>query len=249
MSRGYCAKFVALILVSASALCALANAAWGGTDRFLVAEHPGHAEHHDSYVLPLSDPVAIAHARDLIQFGLSAGEPIVVAEIAAGANGINRDYLAAGSPAWSWHVTNFESFADFTAEILDGWPTFVESNVERWIANTGGYIGFWGYTVVAELPAGDYDADLDVDHHDHAAWTQSFGSVTDLSADGNGDGLVNAADYVVWRSNLASSNPLRPFTDQNIAVPEPATMAFSLLALPWMVRSPRRSREAGIVFV
>ena len=60
--------------------------------RFLVGEL-GEPVHHDSYVLPLSDPAAIAHARDLISIGPSAGEAIVVAAIAAGGNGINRNYL------------------------------------------------------------------------------------------------------------------------------------------------------------
>ena len=42
---------------------------------------------------------------------------------------------------------------DFTIEILDGWPGFVEQDVNGWIANTNGRVGFWTYTVVAELPA------------------------------------------------------------------------------------------------
>jgi hypothetical protein len=32
---------------------------------------------------------------------------------------------------------------DFSIEIYDGWPGYVESDVARWIANTGGVIGFW----------------------------------------------------------------------------------------------------------
>ena len=55
---------------------------------FLVAEQPGYESHLDSYVLPLSDPADIAHARDLIAFGPGIGGTIAVAKIAAGANGI-----------------------------------------------------------------------------------------------------------------------------------------------------------------
>ena len=118
---------------------------------FLVAE-PFIQHHGDSYVLPLSDPEAIAHARDLIDSGARIGPTIVVAHIAEGANGINRDLLAPGEPEWSWHVTEFLEFSDFTLEILDGWPGFVEQDVQDWLANTGGTIGFWSYTVVAEVP-------------------------------------------------------------------------------------------------
>lgn len=120
---------------------------------FLIAERGGSVVHGDSYVLPLEDPAAIAHARELIALGPdAAGAPIAVAGIAAGADGINRDHRAPGAPEWSWHVTGFQGFADSTIEILDGWPGYVEQDVEGWIANTQGAIGFWTYTVVEELP-------------------------------------------------------------------------------------------------
>ncbi len=118
---------------------------------FVVSELNPEAGHGDSYVLPLEDVNAINHARNLIENGPSIGGTIVVASIAAGADGINRDVLASGQPLWSWHITKFLGFADITAEILDGWPGFVEQDVEGWIANTGGKIGFWSYTVTQEL--------------------------------------------------------------------------------------------------
>ena len=118
---------------------------------FVVSEI--NTQHGDSYVLPLEDVDAIAHARDLILHGPSIGSPIVVAHIASGSDGVNRDVLAPGEPLWSWHVDQFDGFADFTAEILDGWPSFVEQDVEGWIDGTNGYIGFWNYTVTAELAA------------------------------------------------------------------------------------------------
>jgi len=77
---------------------------------------------------------------------------IVGARIAAGADGVNRDLLAPGAPEWSWHVTEFVQFAEGAAEILDGSPAAVENDVEGWIANTGGLIGFAYYTVVQEVP-------------------------------------------------------------------------------------------------
>jgi hypothetical protein len=193
------------------------------TIRFLVSEF-GTAVHHDSYVLPLSDPDDIAHARRLITDGPGIGAPLAVAKIAKGSNGINRNYLAAGSPAWSWHVSAFEGFADSTIEILDGWPIYVEGDIDGWIANTNSYVGFWRYTVTAELPQGDYDADLDVDADDYHVWRAGFGGKVDLSADGNGDGIVDAADYAVWRKNLGTSTTLPSQTASATSVPEPATL-------------------------
>jgi hypothetical protein len=107
--------------------------------------------HGDSYILPLENPSDIAHAQALILQGISAGQTIAVAQIAAGSDGINRNYLAPGQPLWSWHVTNFLGFADLAAEVLDGTPTQVENNVAGWIANTGGEVGFYNYTVVAQV--------------------------------------------------------------------------------------------------
>lgn len=49
---------------------------------------------------------------------------------------------------------------------------------------------------------GDYlDDDLN-DIDDYLLWKFTYGSTTDLRADGNGDGVVDAADYLVWRNNL-----------------------------------------------
>lgn len=152
------------LLVSLTAGAVLWAVATGAaateTVYFVVGEWPGQEVYGDSYVVPIDDPLDIQHARDLIALGPEvAGDPIVVAAIEAGADGINRDWLAAGAPEWSWHVTQFEGFAFGTIEILDGYPTYVESDVDGWIENTNqssepevGYVGFWGYTVIAELP-------------------------------------------------------------------------------------------------
>jgi hypothetical protein len=227
MSRFYHSWLLALHLAVVTAVGASTRDLEAGVVRFLVGES-GSAFHNDSYVLPLSAPADINHARKLIAMGPSAGAAIAVANIAKGGNGINRDYLATGAPAWSWHVTSFEGFADFTVEILDGWPTYVESDVDGWIANTGGQIGFWQYTVVAELPTGDYDADLDVDADDFLVWRAGFGGSVDLSADGSGNGLVDMADYILWRTNLGTSVTLPrgpTFNRVASAVPEPGVCA------------------------
>lgn len=143
-------------------LTILGNSSVAAPIQFVVAEFPGHAEHGDSYVITIDseDASRLNHARALVDWITSGadpsqtpGAPIVVANIAAGPDGINRNYLADGQPEWSWHVTGPVNFADNTIEILDGWPTFVEQDVEGWLANTNSAIGFWNYTVVQELSA------------------------------------------------------------------------------------------------
>jgi hypothetical protein len=142
--------------------CGPAPGAYGGRIAFLVAEYPGAEVHHDGYVVTIDDQDAqrLAQARKLaawIAGGASLDDApdgrIVIADVAAGADGINRNVPAPGQPLWSWHTTGEVSFADMSIEILDGWPTFVEEDVPGWMANTGGAVGFWSYTIVRELGA------------------------------------------------------------------------------------------------
>jgi hypothetical protein len=199
----------------------------------------------------LSDPADIAHARDLIHRGpAAAGEPIVVANIASGRDGINRDYLAPGAPLWSWHVAEFLAFADITAEILDGWPGLIRNHEDDPEYSCCSTIGFWSYTVVAELPAGDYDGDLDADHDDYLAWRGTFGAtIKNLGADGSGDRVIDAADYVVWRKNLGSSATLPPHLfppagGASVAAPEPTALGLLLTVATtrMMCRTSRKRR-------
>lgn len=55
--------------------------------------------------------------------------------------------------------------------------------------------------------AGDYDLSGSVDQEDLAFWRLSYGSTfgDGMQADGNGDGVVNAADYSVWRDAMAQA--------------------------------------------
>lgn len=120
---------------------------------FIVGERD--PVHGDSYVIRLTKPAHIAHARALISHPNITSAPIVVASIDRGPGDIpNQDYLNGGAP-WSWHVSEFQGFADFTIEILDGWPTYVEQNLDEWIENTGGQIGFWTYTIIQEVTLDD----------------------------------------------------------------------------------------------
>jgi hypothetical protein len=145
-----------LILTALALLVVLGTTqAASGTVYFIVAETVPF--HNDSYVLPLTEPSDIAHARDLIFYGPSAGQPIVVANIGWDLKGINinRDFdptldarwrKRTVAPSWSWYVTEFIGFTNSTPETYDGTPTQIEDGTF-----TGGTIGFWSYTVVVEL--------------------------------------------------------------------------------------------------
>lgn len=62
-------------------------------------------------------------------------------------------FLVAELPQYRRHDDSYLITIDLTIEILDGTPTMVEQDFSAWVANTGGVIGFWSYTVVAEIGA------------------------------------------------------------------------------------------------
>jgi len=143
---------LAVAICAAAALGALAGcggAVGSGTPTcFLV----GAAGRGDSFIVPMTAAADIARARAIIAAPKAPGPKIVVARIARGASDgayVNRDLT--GGRAWSWRITAFEGFADVTAELLDGSPTYLEDHLDEWIAATGGRIGFWSYTVVREV--------------------------------------------------------------------------------------------------
>jgi len=74
------------------------------------------------------------------------------------------------------------------------------------------------------LAPGDYNFDGVVNNADYLVWKNSFGSTTAAEADGNGDGVVNAADYTVWRDAMAAAG-------QALTVPEPTSAAIVAVAM------------------
>jgi hypothetical protein len=74
--------------------------------------------------------------------------------------------------------------------------------------------------------SGDYNADGVVNTADYTVWRDTFGSSSDLRADGSGNGIVDDADYTTWATNFgAVSAP-----SSSTAVPEPAALALLTLS-------------------
>ena len=91
-------------------------------------------------------------------------------------------------------------------------------------------------------PAGDYDADGDVDNNDYAVWRSEFGqtaSPAGSGADGNINGIVDAADYVIWRRNHTGAGAQTGLPQ----VPEPCRLALACMAL-MSISLAARSRRA-----
>ena len=87
--------------------------------------------------------------------------------------------------------------------------------------------------------AGDYNGNGVVDAADYTVWRDLQGKTLDPRADGNTDGVINLADYNIWKASFGLAAGAGSFGGQ--AVPEPV-LGCSLLtiAIAWLAR--RRSR-------
>jgi hypothetical protein len=85
---------------------------------------------------------------------------------------------------------------------------------------------------------GDYNRDREIDAADYNRWKSLYGSTIDPSADGNFDGIVSAADYTIWRNNLAfGAAATTSWPSPTSTVPEPAAVVLVMLALVFVSRN------------
>lgn len=80
--------------------------------------------------------------------------------------------------------------------------------------------------VLSSLPA-DFNGDGIVDAADYTVWRDNLGAVDDSALSGNGDGLngVDQADYDLWVANSGTTN----LAGNSNAVPEPGTIALLVM--------------------
>ena len=92
----------------------------------------------------------------------------------------------------------------------------------------------------APLGTGDYNGNGVVDAADYTVWRDTLGSQVDLRGDGNGDGMVDEADYVFWKDRFGNVVG----TGSGAAVPEPTSVILviaGLLAVVVAAPGPRRT--------
>lgn len=125
---------------------------------------------------------------------------------------------------------------------------------ESWNFNRLGFFlyggAFTGTIVVDDVavtfsPAyvlGDYNSNGIVDAADYSVWRDTLGqSGTGLAADGDNSGTVDELDYDIWRQAFDAGG-----TNPLAAVPEPTTWYLALTAIPVMAHRWRRSRVSKI---
>jgi hypothetical protein len=91
--------------------------------------------------------------------------------------------------------------------------------------------------------AGDYNGDLVVDAADYTLWRDTLGDTvtSGTGADGNNNGVIDDGDYNLWRTNYGMTS-LAPAAE-SANVPEPTALLLAAFALQALAvrRSPRAS--------
>jgi hypothetical protein len=92
-------------------------------------------------------------------------------------------------------------------------------------------------TVGGEI--GDYNHDGIVNAADYTVWRDSLGSATNLAADGNENGVIDAGDYDAWVAHFGGTLGGSGAVESG-SVPEPATAMLILLGGVMMLGRVRR---------
>jgi outer membrane protein assembly factor BamB len=111
--------------------------------------------------------------------------------------------------------------------------------IQTLISNDTPFASVAWIAAVDALP-GDYTSNGDLGNGDYGKWRQDFGTTVakGAGADGNGNGIVDAADYVLWRKMMPAEEP-----GAGGSVPEPASALLVLIAGVAPIISRRRQRH------
>jgi hypothetical protein len=124
-------------------------------------------------------------------------------------------------------ATDFEMF-ETTIDLPDGVRSFDLTFI------SGGALSALGSLYIDDISAaivrapvllGDYNANGIVDAADYTVWRNSLGTTgIGLAADGDGDSMITQLDYDIWKANFGTTAGGGASSIQNSAVPEPSTM-------------------------
>jgi virginiamycin B lyase len=87
--------------------------------------------------------------------------------------------------------------------------------------------------VIRQLPdilLGDYNNSGVVDAADYIVWRDTLDqSGAELAADGNANGQIDSGDYDVWRAHFGQTSGPGAFSSAGASIPEPATVLLTLM--------------------
>lgn len=91
--------------------------------------------------------------------------------------------------------------------------------------------------------AGDYNDNGVVDAADYTIWRNTLGSRTNLAADGDRDRVIDMGDFLIWKNNFGSEGGAGAGAILSQAIPEPSAVALFVMAA--LMVANRRSHWRG----
>lgn len=108
-----------------------------------------------------------------------------------------------------------------------------------WSLSTGTTTSVLQAVAITPLTDGDYNGNGVVDAADYVVWRHTAGGIN-LAADGNRDGVVDNLDYGVWRAHFSGTMGSGAIEHDFSSVPEPATALLCIAGLALATRARRR---------
>jgi hypothetical protein len=176
---------------------------------------------------------------------INEGNAIVGAfEDSNGGPAVGSAYFFKQNALGSWHQAAKLTASDRASGNALGFSVAIAGGIGLAgapLSGTGDAGAAYLYNVPVGI-AGDFNQDGLVDAADFVVWRDSVGQTgTSLPADGNGDGTVNQADHALWRANFGLGVPVVPTPLQSSAVPEPTTIVSLLVA--WLAALAARATK------
>lgn len=164
------------------------------------------------------------------------------AQSRSGFSGVNAEQNLAGIFSHYRLVREADEFRGYVSEDGLFWKqisSFQRADLPATLQVGIAQSSFGASTVTAQVEAfslhsfdslpGDYNGDGVVDAGDYTIWRETLNSSTDLRADGDHSGTVDERDYQIWKVQFGQSSTVL----SNLSVPTPDSLAFvAVLAVP-----------------